>query len=79
MGAVTTKFLEVTPHTWEALSKLPHEQIMRYVITPIGMAIVKWISTHMGLLRPEMQAIVAKLGEAGIVSMLGGTGAAPPA
>jgi hypothetical protein len=64
LGALKSKYIQLSPENVVALFDSPAEEILRYTITPFGAAILAFIRQEWGIERPEIVAAVTKLVEA---------------
>jgi hypothetical protein len=60
LGAIRTKFIELTPETFEQVKGPPDAALLSYVCTEFGKALFKEGGRRMGLTSPAMTAIVER-------------------
>jgi hypothetical protein len=56
IGALKTQYLTITPELVKEVGDKPFEESVRYVVTPLGQAILALIADVMGILKPEVIA-----------------------
>ncbi len=58
LGALSTKYLQITPEILKGMAEAPEEELLRYTITPFGKAVIEEGMNRMGLFSPEMQEVL---------------------
>lgn len=61
MGALTTRYMVMTPELVELIGDKPYEESVRYALTPLGKAIIALISDVTGILKPEVIAALQEM------------------
>jgi hypothetical protein len=61
LGAFSTAYTRVTREMLEGTTQPAAEALLRYTITPFGVAILQYAAEQMGVLAPEIRDIMARL------------------
>lgn len=61
MGALATSFASLTPEAIQSMGEGPSEKLMKYRITPFGVALLRYCVEQMGVLSPEMQPLIQQM------------------